>query len=252
MNISTVLGTCLALFIVFVLVFLRMRKPHSKNLARENERVTKKEKAANSTETEANGNGKYTEWLEMNFIFNLLLWIMLIVFFLGIFGLLKSPGMDEIASFASARWFWTLMSLGTLLIIINKNSKTLEKNGLKGALQWTLVGIAAILFVSTTTKGCVTSQYEQKLITQRNVIPQESWIKLILPPGGRSEYIRKKLGTHIVTDGNNHLIHDVYQDGHECLPEKEVCADGDIPFAYITNDLEVENIVYYTQVPKRN
>lgn len=158
----------------------------------------------------------------------------------------------EIGKWSFDHWLQILLCWCMISGLIALNKRALHEE--TETLQWiTAVGVAILLVVIPigvwfTTPNAPRVAQQSNTVAQ-NKTNQNTWTKIVLPPNGRSELIPVPFKMHIVTDGYNHLIHNVYRDGHECT---EKCADGDDPSIYITNELGTENIVYYTQVPKRN
>ncbi|MDP2651938.1 MAG: hypothetical protein Q8O94_02270 [bacterium] len=77
--------------------------------------------------------------------------------------------------------------------------------------------------------------------------------KLTMPPvvGGKSErvqYTPDMAGMHIVVDGNNFLLHTVYQDGTECAFGEQCDTTKPQAGAYVTNKVRETNVVSYAFV----
>jgi|GEM_PF-3325549 len=235
----------LCIFIVYI-ILIRAANPHSKKLDIEKTKTNEKSKGNDS-------DANKSEWFIRNFWTILFFIAGAFVLFFGVFGsLLKTPSFSEVGGLGHAKWIWILILCGILYALIAFNAKTL------GKAAKTLQNILATTAITLLVLGLFTSQCSgprtvppppqaNTNVSQANT-PVSEWKKIVLPPGGKSELIPVPLHMHIVMDGENFLLHNVYQDGHE-RTFGGVRAAGPLVGAYATNKVNEKNTISYSFAP---
>lgn len=133
-------------------------------------------------------------------------------------------------------WFSVLVVWGTLAALIAVNSAALGKAA--PVLHKTLAGIMFMIFVGFPVWDWASGHESAK----------KEPLLFSMPPGGRTELIPANR-MHVVMDGDNFRLHNVYRDGHECA-FGDSCVDGPLSGVYATNlDKEHPNTVSVRHVP---
>lgn len=116
-----------------------------------------------------------------------------------------------------------------------------------------LVGMGYSVYIYKKTSSPQQEKPEKATHIVRSEIPlasspQSSWPKLVMSAGGRTELIPVPPQMHIVMNGNDFRVHNVYQDGHECA-FGESCVAGPLKGNYATNEAKGTNIISYAFAP---
>ena len=158
-----------------------------------------------------------------------------------------------IRAWSWGHWLPLLTGWGIVSLLISFNSnifgtrEKLLRRALSIAMAMLLVGIPIGGWIMSPSVGA-----PQRAV--RSVIPlvssAQSWQKLVIPAGGRSERIPVPPGMRIVMVGNRFLNHTVYQDGSECTFNiQKPCPNGAVVGNYATNETRETNIISYAFAP---
>ncbi|MFA5744774.1 MAG: hypothetical protein WC887_01010 [Candidatus Paceibacterota bacterium] len=203
------------------------------------------------TSSSANKGGKDDQtnpnWFKNNLWTVILVLVGVVIFIFGIF-LKKSPDLADVGSWSRNHWLTILILWGIIAGLIALNAGKAAKT-----LQAVIATIVFALFIGFPIIGWVAdsgSTDQHRAVSAQASIPLASapvaeWPKIILPPGGKSELIPVPSGMHIVMNGDDFLLHNVYTDGHESAFGEPSCVDGPLAGAYATNKTRKTNIVSY-------
>jgi len=147
----------------------------------------------------------------------------------GCFDMFDNPGVDP--------------QSGDPLSPITKEAVRLIKECEKKALrdQEHVRAYAAVPFGNEKKRPDATFQRSEIPLASA---PLSSWPKLVIPANGKSGRISVPPEMHVITtDEVGSRLHNVYQDGSECV---EACTDGPLAGVYITNDSGKEITISYS------
>ena len=167
--------------------------------------------------------------------------------------LIESPRFVDVGSWSWLHWLPLLLLWGIMIVLINLYT---ENERTKKTLQEVLAGVVFMLFVGASIIGYFSGTGEvsdNSLYGPHSEIPlasapRSSWPKLTMPAGGVSPRIAVPPNMHVVMIGNEFLLHNVYQDGHECT-FGEPCINGPLAAVYATNEATRTNVISYAYAP---
>ena len=167
--------------------------------------------------------------------------------------IVESPHLSEVGTWSWLHWLPLLLLWGIVAVLINLYTKN-ERS--KKTLQKVLAGVVFMLFVGASIIGYFSGTEDisgNSLYGPHSEIPlanapRSSWPKLTMPAGGVSPRIAVPPNMHVVMIGNEFLLHNVYQDGHECT-FGEPCINGPLAAVYATNQATETNIISYAFAP---
>ncbi|MDE2173300.1 MAG: hypothetical protein KGJ31_01715 [Patescibacteria group bacterium] len=249
-----IIGTALLLLFLFAtgIVAVRMAKPHSRKMYGKQKRLNKKTEmpgAVIEDQTGARWGEKSFEWLKTKLGSNLLTILLLAgiaaIIYWGLYApVVGSPSMSAVGSWGRDHWLPILILYAVFAALVAMYAK----KEWAGTLQRVLAGIVFMLFVGASIIGSFVGSGNSPGNTRSNIplasAPQSSWPKLVMAAAGESARIAVPLKMHVVMVGSNFLLHNVYQDGHECA-FGESCADGSLASVYATNKADETNVISY-------
>ncbi|MFA5996253.1 MAG: hypothetical protein WC790_00810 [Candidatus Paceibacterota bacterium] len=246
MNILLLILGGLAILLITIALFasyLRMRSPHSKKMALEQEQLDKKTrtKAGEAGTTSTSGSPSKVDPLGM-FKFKSVLLISLII---GLATLLwwffpsrwESPSLAKVVEWKNVYWLPILIVLGVVYFLAARSEEKVAKETATAVLAISVF----MLFIGFPVWVWVTGPSTAVTASEARV--------LSMPPGGKSARIPVPYQKQVVMSGEDFRYHCVYQDGHEeSFGEGErSCASGNLPFVYATNLRAKEgNVVTYS------
>jgi len=141
---------------------------------------------------------------------------------------------------------------------MNMSSTTVAVKKFRGWMTRVILVATGIVFLGIITCQLAThkkSPVKTATSAQSSVtsvpssgVPIGEWMKLTLPPGGRSDLPTSPVGMHIEIMGREADLHTVYADGHESVISVE--SDGSNPAGqvtkeYVTNKKNEENTLFF-------
>ena len=159
---------------------------------------------------------------------------------------LESPDLKTVWAGTKFVWLWALLGCIGMFVLGSVFPRFKILQGLS-LLAFVL------LFVVFPILGWITGPSTPSTHATRTEVPlasspQSSWPKLVIPAGGKSELIAVPPGMHIVMNGNNFRVHNVYTDGKDCA-FGESCIAGPLVGNYAKNEAQTTNIVVYAFAP---
>lgn len=163
----------------------------------------------------------------------------------------QSPSLKEVGVFAQSYWLLILIVWGVgAILLLNAGKEWIA------TFQTVLLGVVFTLLIGFPAWTWISSPSSTSQNGLRSEIPlasssRESWLKLVLAEGGKSQRIPVPPQMTVVMFGEEFRVHCVYRDGHEIDFGKgeEPCPKGNMPFVYATNEAKGGNIILYAYAP---
>ncbi len=156
-----------------------------------------------------------------------------------------SPTPSGVWEFTKNYWFWTIIGLAFLFFVFGGIAKPWAKavQGMVSIVAVTLVGAMIVHGIwGESSSSPKISRSEIPLASS----PQSEWPKLVIPSGGKSQFVPRPSGMKISMAGKNFEGFNVFESS-ECSFLK-TCPEGSLG-AYARNLSEKENIISYAYVP---
>lgn len=205
------LGGLVILLIAIALFasYLRMRSPHSKKMALEQEQLDRKTKTKTGETGTASTSGSPSKIDPLGmFKFKSILLVALVI---GLATLLwwffpsrwKSPSLAEVVEWKNVYWLPILIVLGVVYFLAARSEEKVAKETATAVLAIS----AFMLFIGFPVWVWVTGPSTAAVASNAQV--------LSMPPGGKSARIPVLYQKQVVISGEDFRYHCVYQDGHE-------------------------------------
>ena len=206
---------------------LRLRNPHSRKMAHEQDQLDKKTKTKTGEAPASASSGSSAGKLDP---FELLRSNPAIVLMIAVVAFLswyffpsgwESPSLAKVMEWKNAYWLPIFVASAVFYALAAYTGKAAE------TVRGFLIAVLAMLFVGFPAWVWIFTP----------AAPQEEAMLLQIPGGGKSKYVPVPRGMRVVMSGEDFRFHCVYADGHEeSFAEGErSCSSGNMPFVYATN-----------------
>ncbi len=251
-------ATILLLF-VFSILAVRLARPHSRKMAKEQTHLDKKTgtgsgaytaTASGTSATTPPGRTGEERWYAKY------LWsIVLVIVGVGLvyWGFNTQIRPADAGSWSWNHWLPLLILWGIVSALIALNAKSL--GAAAKVLQGVLMGVMFLLFIGFPALVWIkgdekpSPQHATRSEVPLASSPQSTWPKLVIPASGESEQVVVPPSMRTRMIGDQFRLRIVYQDGTECILPSPNCPAKPQRAVYAVNDSKEKNIVSYAFLP---